>query len=43
MVEHDADDGGAALRLLGDELVAELVVLQQLVGQRRDAGSHVNY
>jgi hypothetical protein len=37
VVQCNADDGVAAFGLLGDELVAELVVLQQLVGQCRDA------
>jgi hypothetical protein len=38
VIEPNTDDGIAALRLFSDELIAELVILQELVAKRRDAG-----
>jgi hypothetical protein len=42
VVESEADDGAAALGFLSNELIAKLVILQQLVAQGRDAGSTVS-
>jgi hypothetical protein len=38
VIEPNPDDGVAALRLFRDELIAELVILQELVAKRRDTG-----
>jgi hypothetical protein len=38
VIEPDPNDGIAALGLFSDELIAELVILQELVAKRRDAG-----
>lgn len=38
VIEPDSNDGIAALRLFSDELITELVILQELVAKRRDAG-----
>lgn len=42
MVEPNANDSAAALRLFGKEQVAELVILEELVGDRRDASPTVS-
>ncbi len=42
MVEPNANDSAAALRLFCKEQVAELVILEELVGDRRDASFTVS-